>query len=634
MNTASLPKKGPVDTVHSPYARWRTLSLGHVRLDGGLWVDKQATNRRDSLEHGYQMLEKAGNLDNFRIAAGRISGSYRGRNFLDSDVYKWLEAIAYELAKKPDEGLQRIADETIELIQAAQLPDGYLNTYYQLVEPDNRFTDLDHGHEMYCAGHLFQGAVAYHRATGNSRLLDVARRYADHLDSVFGPDKRPGTDGHPEIEMALVELYRETGEQRYLKLAKFFIDERGKGIMRGLGWYGAEYHQDRIPVRQATEIEGHAVRAMYLMAGVTDLYMETGEAALLTALTRLWDDMTSGKLHITGGAGARYEGESFGAPYELPNDQCYCETCAAIGSVQWNWRMLLTTGEARYADLIETTLYNGFLSGVALDGRNFFYINPLLSRGGYGREEWYTVACCPPNIMRTIAAVEHHIATHDTAGIQIHLYNAATLHAEPESDKTIRLKMETDYPWAGTVRLTVEESISTGWTLSLRVPGWAGEASVQVNGAVADTACVPGSYVSLQREWQAGDVVELELAMQPTLIESHPQVDPNRGSVAIQRGPVIYCLEQHDHQANILTVQIDAKAPLTAAWNAELFGGVKTITAAGFLLDTASWGNQLYRPLGAAPDLPRQPVQLTAIPYYLWGNRGPNAMRVWIPRCL
>lgn len=634
MDGISAVRGGPLDSTRSPYARLHTLPLTSVTLGPGFWADKQAINRAASLEHGYQMLEKAGNLHNFRVAAGRETGDYRGRNFMDENVYKWLEAVAYELAKTPDSPLRATADAVIDLIGEAQQPDGYLNTYYTFAEPQNRWADLDHGHELYCGGHLFQAAVAYHRATGDDQLLGIATRFADHMDSVFGPDKRHGTCGHPEIELALMELYRETREPRYLALGKFFVDQRGKGTMRGLGWYGPEYHQDRVPVRQASVIEGHAVRAMYLMAGVTDLYLETGEQALYDALERLWHDMTSGKLHLTGGAGARYEGESFGDPYELPNDQCYCETCAAIGSVMWNWRMLLATGEARFADLMEQTLYNGVLSGPALDGTHFFYINPLLSRGGYQRAEWYAVACCPPNIMRTVGSIEHFLATQDARGIQLHLYAAATLRVQNAQGPTTVLHIDTRFPWEGQIAITVEQTPGIPWALSLRIPGWASNATLTVNGQPAGVAVNPGSYAAIERTWQPGDVVVLDLPVAPRLYEAHPLIDATRHSVAILVGPLVYCLEQVDQApaVDVLRVQIDESAPLEAHWQADLLGGTVIVSAAGYQIDPACWQNRLYRPLGSGPAPAYQPVRLKAVPYHLWGNRGPNAMRVWIPR--
>lgn len=622
-------KKGPVDTNHSPYARLRTLPLGAARLNGGFWGSKQDVNREATLEHGYQMLEKAGNLHNLRVAAGREAGEYRGRNFLDSDVYKWIEGVAYELAKNPQSPLKAKVDAVIDLIADAQEADGYLNSYVQIVAPETRFVDMDHGHELYCAGHLIQAAVAHHRATGDTRLLTVATRFADLADSIFGVGKRIATEGHPGIEMALVELYRETGERRYLDLSQFLLDVRGRGTMRGLGWYGPEYHQDRVPVREAQIIEGHAVRAVYLMAGVADIALETGEQALIDASLRLWDDMTTGKLYITGGVGARYEGESFGDPYELPNDQCYCETCAAIGSLMWNWRMLLLTGERRFADLMEQTLYNGIMSGIATDGTHFFYINPLLSRLGAARAEWYEVACCPPNIMRTLASIEHYLATTDEQGVQIHLYAPASLDVQFGAGRGARIDMQTAYPWDGLIRLSIESSDGDPWVLRLRVPAWCGEAHLRVNGE--EFVSGVGDLV-VERAWQMGDVVELALEMPAVLVESHPSVEANRDSVAIVRGPVVYCLEQGDQpeDVDLLRIAIDTNAPLRVETN-DTFDGAPTIEAVGYRRDVRGWNHQLYQRMSAAGVAQDVRVVLRAVPYYAWANRGAGAMRVWIP---
>jgi DUF1680 family protein len=373
---------GPVDNHQSPQSLLKTIPFAQARIAGGFWAPWQERNRRVSLQHGYTMLEQAGNFGNMRLAAGRGEGAFKGRNFYDEDVYKWLEALGWELGRAPDAGLQAMADEVIELIAAMQQPNGYLNSYYQVVEPENQWADLDHGHELYCAGHLIQAAVAFARACADTRLLTVTLRLVDHIYELFGPEKRDGTCGHPEIETALVELYRLTKDPRHLTLAQLFIDRRGRNRMRGHAGYGADYHQDHLPVRDAAEMTGHAVRQLYLNTGATDLYMESSDPSLLGAMNRLWDDLVTHKLYITGGVGARFDGESFGAPYELPSDTCYCETCAAIGSLMWNWRLLLLTGEARYADLFERTLYNGVLSSPGMDGCSFLYVNPLQVRGG------------------------------------------------------------------------------------------------------------------------------------------------------------------------------------------------------------------------------------------------------------
>ncbi len=626
-----------VSTTKSLHARWRTLPVGKVQLTGGFWAEKQAINRRVSLRHGYRMLGQSGNLNNLRLAAGAGEGAYRGPVFMDSDVYKWLEAASLDLANAAgpagaDPELEALVNEVIALVAAAQQPDGYINSYYQVnKQPEDRWTNLDHDHELYCAGHLFEAAVAHHRATGERDLLDVACRFADCIDGVFGPGKRDGAPGHPEIELALVELYRETGEKRYLDLALFFIDARGKGRMRGYGRWGAAYHQDHVPVREASEVVGHAVRQLYLAAGVADAYLETGEQALMDALQRLWHDATARKMHLTGGYGARHEGEAFGHAYELPSDECYCETCAAIAAMMWNWRMLLATGDPRYADTLERSLYNGFLSGVSLDGQRYFYVNPLQSRGGIARPEWYGCACCPPNVMRQIALVGNYIATTDDMGVQLHQYASATIEATV-GDKRVVLAMETRYPWEGHVHVTVAETGGGEWTLAFRVPGWCNHAALWLNGEIIAGGASDGNYVTLTRLWQPGDVVELDLEMRPRLTAPNPRVDAIRGSLAIERGPLVYCLEEEDQAAGVdlLDVRLAPDADLEAAWRDDLLGGVVTVTAEGYVADVRDWEAALYRPAPVLETVAR-PIKLVAVPYYAWANRTPGAMRVWIP---
>jgi DUF1680 family protein len=619
-----------VKTNRSTFARLQALPLDSAVITGGFWAGKQNLNGRVTLWHGYDMLEKAGHMDNFRVAAGRKEGEYQGYIYYDSDAYKWLEAVAYELARQPDAALEKLADEFIELLAAVQAEDGYLNSHFQVTGKE-RLGDLMHDHELYCAGHLMQAAVAHHRATGKTALLAIARRLADYLDAVFGPDKRQGTSGHPEIEPALVELYRETGEKRYLDLALYFVNQRGQGKMDGYGLWGSGYHQDRVPVREATEVEGHVVRQLYLNAGVTDLYLETGEAALLAAMQRLWQDMTTGKMHLTAGFGARHFGESFGEAYELPSRTAYCETCAAIAAMMWNWRMLLATGEAAYADILERSLYNGFLSCLAQDGRSFFYINPLESLGGVERQEWYACACCPPNFMRQIATVGHYLATVNEAGVQIHQYASARLAVALTDGRQAALRISTDYPWHGTIQITIEETDDALWTLSLRIPGWCREATLQLNGQPV-TPAEAGTYAQIERIWQPGDVVELELPMPPRLTRPHPYVEHLRGMVAIERGPVVYCLEGVDQEAGLELRQVSlaAEADLQEKWQEDLLGGVMTVAAAGLVTDLSQWAGQLYRPQAMAESRP-QPVRLVAVPYFAWANRDIGAMRVWLP---
>jgi DUF1680 family protein len=618
------------DTRSSPGARSRPLPLDRVRIDSGFWADRRAVIRDASLEHGFRMLDEWGNLDNLRIASGsETTKRYRGPVFQDSDVYKWLEAVAYHVPGGIDAEVRRMADEAISLIERAQASDGYLNSYWQIVEPTRRWADIQMGHELYCAGHLIQAAVAWQRFAGDDRLLRVVERFLDYVFSVFGPGKRAATPGHPEIEMALVELYRLTEDRRYLDLAQFFVDQRGHGILGPNPRFGGSaYYQDRVPVRDAEEVEGHAVRQLYLTTGVADLYLETGEAALFEALLRQWHDMVDRKLYLTGGAGARHQGEAFGQPYELPNDRAYCETCAAIASVMWSWRMLLATGEAKYADLIERTLFNGFLSGVSLDGLRFFYVNPLLSpgrpevvgRGGHERREWYHVACCPPNVMRLLGSLQQYVATEDDSGVQIHQLMSCTLEASYAT-----LAVKTDYPWDGKVELTVAETQPEPWQLRLRRPGWAAVPHVVCNGSPVER---DGSIV-IEQAWKAGDTVVIEFPMPPRLTSAHPRMESTRGAVAIERGPLVYCLEACDHQGvEVLDVQLDAETQLTSQWQPELLRGVVTVHATGSQQPTQE---VLYRAFDTRPPTPGKTVQLQAVPYYAWANRQPGAMSVWIP---
>jgi DUF1680 family protein len=638
-----MPTRGasPTDTTESPAAAWRTLEGGGATIEGGLWARRQQINRDAALPHGYRMLEVAGNLENLRIAAGASTGRYRGPVFMDSDVYKWLEAAALEYGRQPSDWLRSHMASAIDVVAAAQGEDGYVNSHYQVAEPGRRWTDFAQGHELYCAGHMFQAAVAHRRATGEDRLLRIAVRFAEYLDGTFGPGKRVATPGHPEIEMGLTELYRETGERRYLELARFFLDQRGHGWL-GPGRYASSaYYQDRVPIREASELEGHAVRALYLTAGVADVYLETGEAALLSALERQWTDLTAHKLYVTGGVGSRHLGEAFGQPYELPNDLAYCETCAAIASILWSWRMLLATGQARFADLIDRTLHNAVLGGVSLDGERYFYVNPLasngaterLGRGGCRRKEWHLVACCPPNVMRLVASLGHYVATCDDAGVQIHQYAPAQITTRLSSGRSVRLRMETRYPWEGSVRLTLEDGDGSRWALTLRVPEWSGRVTVRVNGDAVEAAPDGSGYLRIERGWRAEDVVEADFQMEARLVEPHPAVESARGAVAVERGPLVYCLEQADHgDVPIDELAIDTDAPLTSRWVPELLEGVEVVRAAGWRVDLSSWRGRLYRPVGSGMPAARKRVELTAIPYYAWANREQGAMRVWVPR--
>ncbi|MER6128419.1 beta-L-arabinofuranosidase domain-containing protein [Streptomyces sp. NPDC001795] len=644
---ASVDQGGtPIGPVRlGPGAR-TALRPGVAALHPGFWHTRREVNALVSLPQGPGLLESAGNLHNLRLAAGTAEGEYQGSYpFVDTDVFKWLEAASWQIAQHSDgdEGLEAEADRIIALVAAAQQPDGYLNTWFQIRKGGERYQDLRWGHELYCAGHLIQAGVAHHRATGRTELLDVACRFADHIDSVFGPpgSGKPidGIDGHPEVETALVELYRETGEHRYLDLAGYFVDRHGHGLLGG-----EAYCQDRVPLREATNVEGHAVRQLYLLAAAADLATETGEAELRAAGERLWGAMTATKTHVTGGLGAHHDEEDFGDPYELPNERAYCETCAAIASIQWSWRMALLTGEARYADLIERTLYNGFLAGVSLDGERWLYVNPLQVRDGHTdlggdqsarRTRWFRCACCPPNVMRLLASLEHYLASTDDGGLQIHQYVDGHYSGDVDG-APVSVSAETDYPWHGTIGLTVEETPTEWpWTLSLRIPQWCREFRVRCGDTSYDQTDAPLSdgWLRLERAWAPGDQVVLELVLDPRLTSADPRVDAVRGCVAIERGPLVYCLEQVDHPGGGLDdIVIDTTRPLAVKHRPDLLGGVTTVVAAGNRRHIPDAGWWPYR-TAESTDAPAadESLELTAIPYYAWANRQDGSMRVWLP---
>ena len=607
--------------------RLQPLDPTGVRILGGLLGDRQRVNREVTLFHGAEELERAGTLENLRVAAGRSKGERRGMVFSDSDVYKWLEAVAWELGREPSARLETLAREIIELVAAAQEPDGYLNSWCQVVDPAWRWTDLEMGHELYCAGHLIQAGIAFARATDDSSLLAVARRFADLIDEVFRNGTVTGTDGHPEIEVALVELYRHTGERRYLELADVLTSRRGFGTFAG-GRFDLRYYQDAEPVREARAIVGHAVRALYLAAGRhRPLRRDRRRGAARARCSRQWDDLVSTKTYLTGGVGSRHYDEAIGEPYELPPDRAYCETCAAIASIMWNWRLLLVTGESRFADLLERTLYNGFLSGLSLDGESFFYANPLQSRSGERRHHWNPVACCPPNIMRLLASLHHYLATTSDGGVQLHQYATSTIRAVVPVAGPVELAVETGYPWSGSVTVEVVACGDAEWTLSLRVPAWA-------HGAVVDGQPVAPGYAELTRRWRPGDRVVLELDVSPRLTAPNPRIDAVRGCLALERGPVVYCFEAGDLPAgaDLADVALQTEAEPADSGPLAPLGGVPAVSVAGVVRDLDGWRQIEYVDVRELPrDGAAAPARLLAVPYFAWANREDGGMRVWVP---
>ncbi len=618
-----------VDTRQSPFVRLRPLSLDAVTIDDTFWAPRRRVNHAVTLPEQYAQLEQTGRLHNLRRAAGQEQGAFEGRFFNDSDVYKWLEAAAWVLATERDERLQAQVDDLIALIAAAQDADGYLDTYFTFARVPERWTDLAVMHELYCAGHLIQAAVAHHRALGRRDLLDVAVRLADHIVATFNPMGRQGADGHPEIEMALVELSRDTGDERYRHQAQFFVDQRGQHPPT---ISGKEYHQDHAPVRAQHEVVGHAVRALYLYAGMTDLYAETGEQALWEALAALWRNLQGRKIYITGGAGARHEGEAFGDDYELPNRRAYAETCAAIAHVMWAWRLLLVTGEACYGDALETALYNGVLSGISLDGETYFYENPLADRGNHRRQPWFGTACCPPNVARLLASLPGYVYTTSDKGLWVHLYATGTATAALTDVGVVTLRQQTNYPWDGEITLTIDPPDVALFSLFLRVPKWAEGASVTVNDEVIGAPVRPGHYMEIRRQWAQGDVVRLTLPLAVRLLSSHPYVINNRDRVALVRGPLVYCVEAADHPGvDPWDLVLSTDAAWRVAREPDLLGGIMVLRTedARARVDDG-WEGQLYRSFDT-PSAATTRVPLTAIPYYVWANRDAGPMQVWLP---
>ena len=552
---------------------------------------------------------------------------FRGIYFNDSDVYKWIEAAAYSLASDADPALDRQLDDIIELIGAAQGHDGYLNTYFMFENEAKRWTDLPNMHELYLGGHMIQGAIAHRRATGKTAFLDIACRWADHICRRFGPGKYPGAPGHPEVEMALVELYRETGVRDYLDLAAFFLEQRGRSVLNG-----SPYIQDHAPIRAQTSVTGHAVRQLYLCSGVADVYAETGDASLFETLQKQHADFTQTKLYVTGGAGARHEGESFGDPYELPNETAYAETCAAIASFMWNWRMLQITGEARYADEMERALYNGILSGVSLDGREYFYVNPLENRGDHRRttRHFDGCACCPPNIARTLAALPGYLyGTSKQNDLYIHQYAQSVAEADL-GGHAVRLVQETEYPWDGDVTVRIETQMPLKFTLFLRYPGWAQHVKVYVNGKPIRVGARPNEYIAVRRRWKRGDSVKIGIPMPVERIIANPHVQTNIGRVALRRGPVVYCIEQADQPAvDLRTVAIPLRPRFECTYCDAVLGGV---TLLEFQAVRSLDAKVLYAPWNSLAVSPSDQISIRAIPYYAWANREPGPMCVWIPQ--
>jgi DUF1680 family protein len=627
---------GPAIPSPSASVVLHPLGRDSVTITSGLLHQWQERNRSASLPMALRQLESAGNLANLRLAINRGGGEYRGPQFMDSDLYKTLEAIAWEVSRSPSEPLASFAAQATELLEAAQLPDGYLNSYVQ-VTGRPRYANLAYSHELYCAGHLIQAGVAAQRSQGpgGSALFAVARRFADHLVKEF-LGTHDGLDGHPIVETALVELYRETGDEEYLRLAGQFVEQRGHGLIGDSG-FGSRYLQDHLPVREASQLSGHAVRALYLEAGVVDLATETGDTELLTGSAVRWEDMVSAKTCLTGSVGSRHSGESFGDRFELPPDRAYNETCASIASFQWSWRLLLATGDSKYADLMERVLYNGFAAATSTEGDRFFYVNPLQRREDHyegdepaRRRRWYSCACCPPNIMRTFASLEHYLAA--VAGDILHLHHFTGAQVSTSlAGGILALDMVTDYPWSGTVTLRVTDAPPAECGLAIRVPGWSSNPKFLLNDAPV-VATVQHGYLIIRRRWQPGDVIQCDFAAVPRLAYPSRRIDALRGTVAIERGPLVYCAEQADQPAGLDLEDLALRPGELRDREATVpgVGATVLIEASAAALPPATGPGLPYsREHAGQPAGDR--VTVTAIPYFQWDNRDGAPMRVWMP---
>lgn len=635
---AAPPDPAPVlDLSHSPAARLRNVPVSAVSIRDGFWSARRKTNVEKSIPTLLALLEENGVIDNFRRLSGAKNVPRRGPLYTDSDIYKWMEAVAFVLQSEDHPELRRTFDRLADEILAAQEPSGYLNTYYQDERRSRRWSEMDRGHELYCLGHLLQAAIAYYRATGNRKLLDGGIRFVEYLHRGFGPTKRPLLAGHPEIELALVELYRVTGDRRHLDLAAYIL--RGERERLKLTPSQLTYLFSGRPFTERTIMEGHAVRAGYACSGAADYYLETGDPDYLKTLETLWNDMVRHKMYITGGIGSRSAGEAFGDPYELPNLRAYTETCAAIANMMWNWRMLAATGEARFTDVFERALYNSANSGLSLDGTLYCYRNPLELTGSPSeriRNPWYSTTCCPPNIQRILASLPGYFYGTSREGLWVHLYDNNDLDWRLEDGVAIRLRQSTRYPWNGEVEITVSPSVPKEFTLFLRIPAWSRTTGVTVAGSPWPQPARPGQYLALRRAWRPGDQVRLVFDMTPTPVAAHPLVRENTASVAIERGPLVYCLEQHDQPEGVAVAQArfrltsDPARDFVPEERADLLGGVVLLRHQGLRVPEPLSAIPLYRPLAAA-ETQFQPAALTLIPYYAFLNRGPAAMQVWVP---
>ena len=639
--------------------RHAPVPLSQVSISGGFWAERQAVNRERTIPAIYSKLDETGRIEAWSLTRTHAMPKERTAVYMfwDSDTGKWLEAVAYSLATHSDPDLQALADDLIDAVADAQQDDGYLNTYFPVVYPEGKWANLRDWHEMYNAGHLIEAAVAYVQATGNGKLLVALTRFAEHIDTIFGADegKLRGYPGHPELELALVKLYRETGQKRWLDLAAYFIEERGqephyfdieaarRGEKREDFWAQTyRYCQAHAPLREHSEANGHAVRACYLYAAIADVALETGDDDLLRLSRLLWDDLTQKQMYIHGGIGPSHSNEGFTFAYDMPTETAYAETCAAIALAFWAQRMFHLDPDSRYIDIMERAIYNSSLSGLAFSGDQFFYGNPLaaypgvnplgrwsgiIEQGHYRRVDWYFCPCCPPNISRLIASIGEYSYSQAGNRVYVQLYHDNTVALEI-AGQALKLNQNTNYPWDETVRFTLETGKPLNFELALRIPDWCYEHRLSLNGKQVDIAPANG-YALLSRHWSDGDTVELTLSMPVERVLPHADIRQTAGQIAMQRGPLVYCLEEVDNGSRLANICIPQDATLTASFDSELFGGISVISGQAQRVERSGDESALYRH-DSQTGYSSLPVTIKAIPYYLWANREAGEMRVWL----
>jgi hypothetical protein len=638
---------GVLDLSHSRFAKLQSVPVRAVAIKDGFWSKRQKTNVDSSIPSMREELLEHGRMDNFLRLEGESTAPQRGPLYSDSDVYKWLEASAFVLQNGDRPELRKTTESMIRTIVSAQEPGGYLNTYFVESRKSARmlYETQVGGHELYCIGHLLQAAIANYRATGDRTLLDAGMRFVDHfLLPGYGPgkDQKGIVAGHPEIEMALIELYRTTGKREYVDLAGYILHGDERIPLRP---QQVTYMFCGVPFTSRTRLEGHAVRAMYACCGATDYFLETGDPNYWKALNLLWEDLAEHQLYVTGGVGAREAGEAFGDAYELPNARAYGESCAAIGNMMWNWRMLAASGESRFTDVIERALYNGINSGMSLDGKTYCYRNPLaFDASGEAtdphaaedkiRNPWYDTTCCPPNLERTFASLSGYFYSTSAEGVYVHLYDNSEMNWHLQDGTALRIEQRTNYPWSGDVHVTITPATASEFTLFTRIPAWSEQTSVTVNGKHL-SGVRAGEYLAIHRRWAAGDTVQLGFDMTTRLIKANPAVTEDRGRVAFQRGPLVFCMEEPDqmeraHRANFADYIVQVDATTEANFDADLLQGVMVLSHPGTIINASS-SNGLYYSAGEIQKAAKTATTLRLIPYYAWANRGPAAMQVWIP---